>query len=382
MSSAYPPALGPLGGDLSVTTADAWAARRVKLRREFENNIYGPAPAPVTPIVVKREPIAAKDCGGVERVEQWEVDLGAAGRFHLALVRPPGDGPAATIIVQNFCGLRAAFPGHPKAIAPPRQVYPCIMCSNALEPALRSFLGRYINGPPFELIASRGYALALFYAGDIVPDRPKEARAALARFAQPETGALMGWAWTHARALDVLIEDERLDPARMMAWGQSRNGKAALLAAAFDDRFAAAASFQSGRGGDALTSHRKGESVSAIVRQFPHWFAPHFRRYKKTDPPIDQHLLLALLAPRPLLLGMASAISGPIPKARAWRSKGRSRCLVSWAPRRRRISPAPAGTASLPRIGARPWTFSMRVCRGLSPCPAPNFVVPEAPWSN
>src|SRR5262249_30591493 len=160
--------------------------------------------------------------------EQWEISLGAAGRFHLAVVLPSGVARPAAIIAQNFCGLRAAFPGRPRAIAEPVRRYPCT-CRAFADPIMRALLGPHINAPPIAEIAARGYALALFYPGDVVPDYSALAPRALAAFAPPETGMLMGWAWTHMRALDALLADDRLDPMRMIAWGQSRNGKAALL---------------------------------------------------------------------------------------------------------------------------------------------------------
>lgn len=291
-----------MGSGVSVSE---WESQRDALRRAFETHVYGPAPAAIAPKPLKRETIQPANAGGVAGVEQWEIDLGAAGRFHLALTLPPGVEKPATVLAQNFCGLRAAFPGRPAAIAEPVQRYPCT-CRALADPIMRAALGRHINAPPFEEIAARGYALALFYPGDVVPDYRALAPAAIARFAAPATGMLMAWAWVQSRALDVLQDDARLDPARIVAWGQSRNGKAALVAAAFDERFAAACVFQSGRGGDALTAHRKGESVGATTRTFPHWFTPRFHDYVKADPPVDQDQLLALIAPRPLLLGHAA----------------------------------------------------------------------------
>lgn len=285
--------------------AEAWRMRRAELLRELDANVYGPAPAHTSPSVTKQT-IAPERAGGVAGVEQWRVDLGAAGVFHLVLVTPPNvTTPAPLILMQNFSGNRAAFPGRPSAIAEPLHWYPWICKYAALDPALEATFGEHINVPPFELIASRGYALALVYAGDIVPDHPQHARAALARFAPPETGALSAWAWVHARALDVLLQDERIDPRRVAVWGQSRQGKVSLLAGACDERFAAVVSLQAGRGGDAPTQHRSGESVRAILMQFPHWFAPRYRDYIAADPPVDQHQLIAAIAPRPLLTGHA-----------------------------------------------------------------------------
>jgi hypothetical protein len=288
-----------------VADIETWRARRIELLEALDANVYGPPPRSITPIVTKQT-IAADRAGGIAGVEQWRVELGEAGAFHLVLVMPPNaPRPAPLILMQNFSGNRAAFPGRPEAIAEPLQYYPWICKYAALDPALELTFGEHINVPPYELIAARGYALALLYAGDVVPDRTPEARAALSRFAEPETGVLQAWAWVYSRVLDALLPDARIDPSRVAAWGQSRQGKASLLAGARDERFAAVVSLQAGRGGDAPTQHRSGESVRAILMQFPHWFAPRYRDWLRADPSVDQHQLIAAVAPRPLLTGHA-----------------------------------------------------------------------------
>lgn len=253
--------------------------------------------------VIARRPIAASDIGGVEGVEQIEIEAGDA-RFHLVLVMPPGGAPAPVIVMQNFCGNRAAFPGRPQAIAPPRNAYPIPCQSGVFDPLHRAVFGEWMLGPPFDRIAARGYALAMFYGGDVVPDHAPDAPAAFA--ALDAEGAIAAWAWTQARVVEVLEGDARIDQDRIVAWGQSRFGKVALLAGALDLRIDAVIALQSGRGGDALTAHRSGETVAAITGAFPHWFSPRFQHYASADPPVDQHELLALISPRPLLIGHAA----------------------------------------------------------------------------
>jgi hypothetical protein len=294
-----PPARPPL----QVSSPEAWRTERTALLAAFASEVYGAEPARIEPQVLKRQKI---EVDGAGRVEQWEVELGGAGRFHLVLAPAANAERAPLILVQNFAGNRAAFPGRPEAIAAPRLYYPWICRHKALDPLLKLAFGPYAAGPPFELVGKRGYALALAYPGDIAPDRGREARAALSAFAPPETGALSAWAWLYSRMLDVLAPDARIDATRVAVWGQSRNGKAALLAAARDQRFAACVALQAGRGGDALTAHRSGESVAATMRIYGYWFTERFGRYAHIDPPVDQHQLLALIAPRPVLLGRAS----------------------------------------------------------------------------
>jgi hypothetical protein len=313
----------PAEPPLVFGSAPAWRAQRDGMLHDFAREVYGPEPAMVTPVVRTAEPIAAARAGGIAGVEQWAVDLGAAGRFHLVLVLPPNTSKAPVILLQNFAGNRAAFPKWPRAIAAPRQFYPWICRHAAMAPLLRLAFGPYAAGPPFDLVARRGYALALVYPGDIVPDRREDARTALAQFARPQTGALSAWAWLHARAFDVLAQDARLDAERIVVWGQSRNGKAALLAGARDERFAAVVALQAGRGGDALTQHRAGESVGAAMRAYGYWFTKRFARFARDVPPVDQHQLLALIAPRPVLLGRA--------KNDAWADPAGARAAVAGA---------------------------------------------------
>jgi hypothetical protein len=107
--------------------------------------------------------------------------------------------------------------------------------------------------------------------------------------------------------VDYLMTDSAVDHKRIAAVGHSRNGKAALLAAAFDDRIAIAFPHQAGCGGTAPSRGKVGESVKAINDRFPHWFNAQFKQFNDQPDqlPMDQNCLAALCGPRPVLFSNA-----------------------------------------------------------------------------
>jgi hypothetical protein len=310
---ATPPTLAAFGADPAVTTATDWTTRRAPLLRQaFQDQIYGRMPDLGAATIEKRENLSLEDVGGAS-VEQWTVRLGdgePARRFHMIVAIPASArGPVPLVIAELFCGNRAALPGRPEAVFEDPAILPPECNNAAMKPLVKLIFGQRIDGPPVAEVTARGYAVAFFYPGEIVPDEKALAPAALATV-QPEVpaaeraGALAVWAVMYSKALDVLALDPRIDAARVAAWGHSRHGKAALLAGAFDPRFAAIISHQSGRGGASLTRSSAGETVAQITRSYGYWFGAAYAR--QTGPvtlTIDQHQLVALIAPRPVLLG-------------------------------------------------------------------------------
>jgi hypothetical protein len=171
-----------------------------------------------------------------------------------------------------------------------------------------------------EKIVAHGYGLATIYGGDIDPDftggigygiRPLFFADTQRLPAANDWGAIGAWAWGMSRIIDVVSADPTVDPNGFIAFGFSRFGKTALWAAAQDKRFALVISNESGQAGASLSHRKQGESIDHLMLAFPYWFCANYQHYlgRVQDLPVDGHLLLALIAPRPLYV--CSAIDDP-----------------------------------------------------------------------
>jgi len=158
---------------------------------------------------------------------------------------------------------------------------------------------------PLEHILRAGYGLVVAHYNDFAPDDAKQFAASLEkRGLSSNHRAISVWA-AGLMELRALAEQlEGVDPNRIYAIGHSRLGKTALWAAANDLNLAGVVSIQSGCGGAAPFRTEVGETVERITSVFPHWFADQLATYagRENEMPWDQHFLLSLIAPRPLLL--------------------------------------------------------------------------------
>lgn len=161
----------------------------------------------------------------------------------------------------------------------------------------------------------QGIGVATVYYGDIDPDfLGGVASGVRALYLKPgetepaanEWGAIAAWAWGLSRVMDYLETDKAIDAKRVAIFGVSRLGKTVLWAGAHDTRFALVIASCSGEGGAALSRRNYGETIKHLTAptRYPYQFAANYQKYgDHVDQfPVDSHLLVALIAPRPLLL--------------------------------------------------------------------------------
>lgn len=315
-------ALPPLAGHGAELTREHWeGGRRDELLALFEAHVYGVMPAvlPVRAQVVE----SGEALGGTAVRTQIRVEVGEGGDacFHLLILSPTGaDGPSPAFLGLNFFGNHTVTED-PAVILPTSWTRNNAALRITGNQPTEESRGLRAHRWPAELLVSRGYALATIYCGDIAPDDPglwrtRFGRAVLKAEAEgdpgeTETGAIGLWAYGLSRAFDAILEvgTDVIDPRQVAVIGHSRLGKTALWAGAIDNRFSMVVSNNSGCGGAALSRRRFGERLDHINRSFPHWFCGRFSEYngREQDLPVDQHQLIALIAPRPVYVASATS---------------------------------------------------------------------------
>ena len=322
---AIPPALGAFADAGPALSVADWQARKPAIQTAFEDYIYGHLPDGEAAAVASIRVLDENVFDGAGRLEEWRIS--ASARFgdtrtpltdtmgengFLIEVVLPNDaaGPTPVVIIQSFCPRWSAMPDMP--ITKPVDADDF---SRGFVGKIATFVfGRYICQPPYEDILAKGVAVVVAHPADVIADQQKPSLATLEHLSRggaiPDDarwGAVAGWGWMFSKIVDALETDARFSADAMVVWGHSRYGKSALVAAAFDERIDGVIAHQSGTGGASLNRRKRGESVNAITRAYPHWFAPRYATFagEEEDLPIDQHMLLALIAPRPILLGNA-----------------------------------------------------------------------------
>lgn len=276
-----------------VTSAEQWRkTRRPEVLELFRKHVYGRVPATAyrQSFRVVREDSEAM--GGAATLRQVEIRIEAGEKsllINLTLFVPnkrTGPAPAFLLICNREAGQ--------------------------IDPTRETKSGFW----PAEAGIARGYAMAAFRNADVDPDKDDGFKDGIHGILDGATrppdawGTIAAWAWGASRCLDYLVTDKDIAKEKVAVIGHSRGGKTALWAAAEDERFAMGCSNNSGCGGAALSrrQNRDKETVARINKLFPHWFNANFKSYndRVEELPVDQHMLLALLAPRVVCVGSAS----------------------------------------------------------------------------
>jgi endo-1,4-beta-xylanase len=258
-----------------VRNKDDWQRRRAELKNLFQDYMYGHLPAKPKKMTIQRTDPAVDQENNLT-IQELELQLEHDGKIltmHVRVALPQDVKDRFPVVIQSSFGRRAAPPGR-----------------------------------SFTMFTNRGYAVAECSFQELAIDNKDRARTAgvYQLFGDKiDTGALMAWAWGVHRVIDALETIDKIDSKKAIVTGHSRYGKAALIAGAFDDRIALTVPSHSGCAGAGPYRfiYGKSEQLHNIVGAFPHWFRPDFNQFigNVDRLPVDQHLLLALVAPRPLL---------------------------------------------------------------------------------
>ncbi|GMW02267.1 MAG: hypothetical protein AMXMBFR84_34030 [Candidatus Hydrogenedentota bacterium] len=304
----------------AVTTKEQWQQkRRPEILALFESHVYGKMPGKPPYFRVEEKEMDMYAFGGAAIRKQVSIYLsdGAERPRIDVLVYVPrqAKGPVPVFLGLNFGGNHTVYrdPNILLSDAWMRESKESGVVDNRATEATR---GASSNRWAVDAILSRGYGLVTAYYGDIDPDfddgfqngvHPLFYAEGQHAPAADEWGSIGAWAWGLSRIMDYLELEPLVAAQRVAVIGHSRLGKTALWAGATDERFAMVISNNSGCGGAALARRRFGEKVERINRVFPHWFCDNFTQYndKEDSLPVDQHELIALIAPRPVYVASA-----------------------------------------------------------------------------
>jgi len=274
-----------------VQSVEDWHEQRSEMFARFGTLVYGRSPGGPDTLrfdIVEEDPQAIDGSATLKRLAVVSTQSGREHRFEFSLFLP-------------------------NAVSPPVPVF--LLINNRgtrnTDPTRQQRSGFW----PVEEAIARGYGIAAYQNRDLAPDDAERYREGVIElFEGDQTDrsadawmALAAWGWGASRVMDYFETDPGVDASRVAVLGHSRGGKASLWAGARDERFALVISNNSGCGGAALSRRRFGETVARINKTFPHWFCDNLSRYNDSEDnlPLDQHMLVSLVAPRAVYIASA-----------------------------------------------------------------------------
>ncbi len=322
-ANPYPELPDPLAlkNGTKVTTAEMWyAQRRPEIVEDFDREVYGRVPKD-TPKVNWEVTGTEKEMNGdlpvitkklVGHVDNSSYPLVTVD-IQLTLTTPANaTSPVPVIMEFGFGGFRPRAAPPTKAGGENKKTAP-----GAPSAPARGGFGSVGPGWQQQVLA-KGWGYAIIVPVSIQADNGAgltRGIIGLCNRGQPrkvdDWGALRAWAWGASRALDYFATDRSIDAKRVGIEGLSRYGKAAVVAMAYDERFAIGFIGSSGEGGVKLHRRDFGERVENVAGSGEyHWMAGNFLKYAGplnwNDLPVDSHELVALCAPRPVFISVGS----------------------------------------------------------------------------
>ena len=314
-----------------VRNKKQWKERRLEILEIFQSEMYGRMPA--APSTLELETIEeGKTMGNYATRKQvrmyFSKDKSGPNIDWLIVTPNHLRTPAPVILLLNYYGnhtvlndeeiiVTDGWMRNNKDFNVENNSASAASRGKMLDPDLRSII-------PINMLVARGYAVVTACYADISPDPDSGVKTSDGKLLQDEfaytgifdlwgerdnsrsdnTTALTAWGWALMRGMDLICKDPQLDAKKVILTGSSRLGKAALIAAAFDERFPLLAVNQTGGGGVPLAKHYYGENVQTMTTMFTHWYCKAFAKYanKESEMPFDQHMFLSCIAPRALMV--------------------------------------------------------------------------------
>jgi hypothetical protein len=297
-----------------VSSKEDWNNRRTEIYKTFKKEVYGNSPewkGKLTSHELSSDHHALDDKAIRREVNIKLQNNNKELNFTLLIYLPHSSGKVPVFLGYNFQGNHTVTDEQGISITSSWMRNDTEHGVTAHK-ATKEGRGKSASKWKVREIISRGYGLITLYYGDIDPDFDDGFRNGVhGLFDQkPDSaswGSIAAWAWGLSRVMDWIESNPAIDSKKVIVIGHSRLGKTALWAGASDKRFAMAISNNSGCGGAALSKRIYGETVGLINSVFPHWFCDNFNKYNDKEPllPVDQHELLALIAPRPVYVASA-----------------------------------------------------------------------------